>query len=134
MSKDPTASPEPEPAPEVQPVASGKPPMIESTADDRTMAMLCHIGGAIFSFWVPLIIWLIKKDQSKFVNDQGKEALNFHITLIIGHVIGGITMCITFGLINLAVWIVGLVFGIIGGLASQKGEVYRYPFTLRLIK
>jgi uncharacterized Tic20 family protein len=108
-------------------------PIIDSTPDDRTMAMLCHIGGAIGSFLIPLIIWLIKKDQSKFVDDQGKEALNFHITILIAHLIGGITLCFTFGIINMVVWVLALVFGIIGGLAAQKGEVYRYPFAIRLI-
>lgn len=118
----------PEPSPE------GGPLQIPSTQDDRTMALLCHLGGGLLGFLVPLIIWLIKKDQSKFVDDQGKEALNFHITLMIGHVIGGVTMCFTFGLINLAVWVLGVVFGIMGGLEAQKGVVYRYPFALRLIK
>ena len=98
------------------------------------MGMLCHLLGAIMGFIGPLIIWLIKKDQSKFVDDQGKEALNFHIVLLIGHVIGGATMCLTFGLINVAVGLVGLIFGIIGGLEANKGVAYRYPFNLRLIK
>ena len=62
------------------PSPSTTPPSIESTPDDRTMALVCHIGGAVGSFLIPLIIWLIKKDQSKFVDDQGKEVINFHIT------------------------------------------------------
>ena len=97
------------------------------------MAMLCHLGGALLGFLVPLIIWLIKKDQSKFVDDQGKEALNFHITLLIGHVIGGVLICFTFGLINFAVWVLGIVFGIIGAMAANRGERYRYPFAIRMI-
>ncbi|HMC67145.1 MAG TPA: DUF4870 domain-containing protein [Gemmataceae bacterium] len=103
------------------------------TQDERTMAMLCHLGGALLGFLVPLIIWLIKKDQSKFVDDQGKEALNFHITLLIGHVIGGVLICFTFGLINFAVWVLGIVFGIIGAMAANRGERYRYPFAIRMI-
>lgn len=102
--------------------------------DDRTMGLLCHILGAIGSFIGPLVIWLIKKDQSKFVDDQGKEALNFQLTLLIGHVIGAATACITFGLINAAVAVAGIVFGIIGGLEANKGVAYRYPFNIRMIK
>lgn len=117
----------PEPVPGNQPPAT-----IESTQDDRTMALLCHIGGA-FGFIIPLIVWIIKKDQSRFVDDQGKEALNFHLTMLIGHVIGGFTMCFTFGLVNLAVWIVALIFSILGGLEANKGVVYRYPLCIRFI-
>jgi uncharacterized Tic20 family protein len=107
---------------------------IPSTQEDRQMGLFCHLGGALFSWPVPLIIWLIKKDQSKFVDDQGKEALNFQITLMIGHLIGGLTICLTWGLLNMAVWVLGLVFGILGGMEANKGVVYRYPFNIRLIK
>ena len=96
------------------------------------MAMLCHIGGA-FGFLIPLIIWMIKKDQSRFVDDQGKEALNFHLTMLIGHVIAAFTICLTFGLLNLAVIVVALVFSILGGLEANKGVRYRYPVCIRFI-
>jgi uncharacterized Tic20 family protein len=110
-----------------------EPPIISSTSDDRQMAMFAHIGG-IFGFIVPLIIWLMKKDQSRFVDDQGKEAVNFHLTMMIGHFIGGLTICFTFGAINLAVWVMAVVLGIMGGMAANKGEVYRYPLNIRFIK
>jgi uncharacterized protein len=116
------------------PSPSTTPPSIESTPDDRTMALVCHIGGAVGSFLIPLIIWLIKKDQSKFVDDQGKEVINFHITLLLLHIACGLTCCFTYGALNGVVWVLGLVFGIMGAVAAQKGEVYRYPFALRLIK
>jgi uncharacterized protein len=127
-----TTPPQPE-EPIVRPSTAGV-PSIPSTPDDRTMAMLCHLTGAFFTIFVPLIIWLIKKDQSKFVDDQGKEAVNFHITLMIGHLIGGVTICFTFGLLNMLLYVLGAVFGIIGCMAAQKGEVYRYPFAIRLIQ
>ena len=58
-----------------------------SQSDERTMGMLAHILGGVTNFLGPLIIWLIKKDESPFVNDQGKEALNFQITIAIGYVV-----------------------------------------------
>ncbi|HZT82831.1 MAG TPA: DUF4870 domain-containing protein [Gemmataceae bacterium] len=116
------------------PVDSSAPPEIPSTQDDRTMALICHLGGALGSFIVPLIVWLIKKDQSRFVDDQGKEALNFQLTLLIGHVIGMATACFTFGMVNAAVGVVGLIFGILGGLEANKGVAYRYPLNIRFIK
>ena len=138
------AEPPPPPKPEGQtneppvseaPSASGQPPAFENlTQDDKTMAMLAHLLGALVSFVGPLVIWLIKKDQSKFVDDQGKEALNFPITLLIGHIIGVATACVTFGLINMAVGIVAIVFGIMAALEANKGVAYRYPVNIRLIK
>jgi uncharacterized Tic20 family protein len=110
-----------------------EPPSIASSSDERQMAMFAHLGG-IFGFIIPLIIWMMKKDESRFVDDQGKEAVNFHLTMLIGHLLGGLTICFTFGLFNMVVWVFALVFGIIGGLAAQKGEVYRYPLNIRFIK
>lgn len=117
----------PEPPPNTDPSVP-----IDSTQDDRTMALLCHIGGA-FGFIVPLIIWIVKKEQSRFVDDQGKEALNFHLTVLIAHLIGGVTICFTFGLINIAVMVVALIFSIMGGMEANKGVRYRYPMCIRFI-
>ncbi len=107
-------------------------------SDERTMGMLAHILGGVTNFLGPLIIWLIKKDESPFVNDQGKEALNFQITVAIGYLVLAVLSfipvvgCVT-SILMMAVWIAGLVFGILGGLEANKGKVYRYPFALRLI-
>jgi uncharacterized Tic20 family protein len=113
--------------------AADLPPEIPSTADDRNMAVLCHLGG-IVGFLVPLIIWLIKKDQSRFVDDQGKEALNFQLTILIAHLVSGATVCFTFGALNLAIWILTIVYAILAMSAVQKGEVYRYPLCIRMIQ
>jgi len=110
---------------------AGPPP----TSDDKTMGMLCHLLGILTWFIGPLIIWAIKKDQSPFVNDQGKEALNFQITLFLAYFIGGITACVFVGFfIILIAWVCALVFGIMGAIAANRGEAYRYPFAIRLIK
>jgi uncharacterized Tic20 family protein len=105
------------------------------TPDDKTMAMLSHLLGIVLGFVGPLIIWLIKKDQSPFVDDQGKESLNFQIMLVIGYVIGSVTSMICIGfLIIPAVWIFGIIFSIIAALKAKDGVAYRYPVNLRLIK
>ena len=103
--------------------------------DSKTMGMLAHLLGIFLGFIGPLIIWLIKKDQSPFVDDQGKESLNFQIMLMIGYVIGTVTsaLCIGF-LIIPAVWIFGIIFSIIAALKAKDGVAYRYPVNLRLIK
>ncbi len=103
--------------------------------DARTMAMLAHLLGIVTGFLGPLIIWLIKKDDDAFVDDQGKEALNFQITITIGMLISGALMFICVGFFTaLALAIANLVLCIMAGLKANEGVKYRYPLTLRLIK
>ena len=103
--------------------------------DAKTFAMLCHLLGIFTSFVGPLIVWLIKKDEDKFIDDQGKEALNWQITFIIGWIIGGLSLLLCIGAILLpALWICDLVFCIMGAVKANKGEAYRYPVCIRLVK
>ncbi len=68
------------------------------------------------------------------VNDQGKEALNFQITLLIAHLVAGVAICFHFGFVNLAIWVLTVVFAVLATVAANRGERYRYPLTLRLVK
>ncbi|MCL7713537.1 DUF4870 domain-containing protein [Stenotrophomonas mori] len=105
--------------------------------DDNTLAMLVHLSGIILGFIVPLILWLVNKDnpQKSFLTDQSKEALNFQLTLLGVYIIGTILSIILIGaLINLIAWIACIVLSIVAGLAANKGQAYRYPFAIRLIK
>ena len=103
--------------------------------DSKTMGMLAHLLAIFTGFIGPLVIWLIKKDTSPFVDDQGKESLNFQLTVLIGYLIGGATSCLFIGLLILpAVWLISLIFAIIATMKANNGEAYRYPFALRLIK
>ena len=123
--------------PPVTTSAPGGPVEYASVAshDDRQMAMLAHLLGIVLGFIGPLIIWLIKKDQSPFVNDQGKEALNFQITVLIAHLVAGLSWMICIGVIlTPAVIIASIVFCIIAGMAANRGEPYRYPLNIRLIQ
>lgn len=112
-------------------------PVAGASQDDRTIAMLTHLSGIIFSFIVPLVVWLINKDKADkaFLVDQSKEALNFQITLLIGYLIGMVLTIILIGaLINFALWVACIGFSIIAGLKANAGEAYRYPVALRLVK
>ncbi|MCC7351322.1 MAG: DUF4870 domain-containing protein [Phycisphaerales bacterium] len=101
----------------------------------RTMGMLCHLLGILTGFVGPLIIWLIKKDTLPFVDDQGKEALNFQLTVLIGYIVAGATTFFCIGpFIGSAVWIVSLIFSIMGAMKANEGVAYRYPVAIRLIK
>jgi uncharacterized Tic20 family protein len=118
------------------PAANQGPPVLDMPSKDEcTMAMLGHILGIVLGFIGPLIIWLIKKDQSKFVDDQGKEALNFQLTILIAMAVSGALICVFIGIVLfVAVWIADIVFCIIGGLKANSGVAYRYPMNIRMIK
>ena len=101
------------------------------------MAMLAHLLAIFTWFLGPLIIWLTQKETSAFVDDQGKEALNFQITIGLAYVAVGVATCVTLGLGSILIPLVGivnLVFCILACVAANKGERYRYPFAIRLIK
>jgi uncharacterized Tic20 family protein len=123
------------------------------SAEERQWAMFAHLsaligalltgalGGGWGCFIGPLVIWLVKKDSMPFVNDQGKEALNFNITVAIAAVVLILVSVMTLGIgliIAIPLWIIigisWLVFTIIAAIKANEGVTYRYPFTLRLIK
>ncbi len=105
-----------------------------SEKDDKTFGMLAHLLGVFTAFVGPLVIWLIKKDESPFVNDQAKEALNFQIVMTIGYVISSFLTAFLIGCITYPVLIIlSLVFGIMGTMKANEGTAYRYPFNIRII-
>ena len=114
---------------------------------ERQWGMFAHlsalVGGFVTTGWAgsigcflgPLIIWLVKKDTMPFVDDQGKEALNFNITFSIAALVCLILFLIFIGyLLMAALWVLWLVFVIMAAIKSGEGEVYRYPFTMRFIR
>jgi uncharacterized Tic20 family protein len=112
-----------------------------SEKDARTWAMLCHIGafaGYIIPFGhivAPLVIWLIKKEGSPFVDDQGKESLNFQISMSIYAIIGLVLTLVVIGAVLLmAAVIFDVVMVIIAAVRANSGERYRYPLCMRFIK
>ena len=107
------------------------------TQDERLFAMLCHLTSLVIGWIGPLIFWLIKKDESPFVDDQGKEALNFQITVFICMMSLGFFACFLGPLVVIpgaAVVITDLVFTIMATIRSYEGQRYRYPLCIRLIK
>jgi uncharacterized Tic20 family protein len=83
----------------------------------------------------PLVVWQVKKDTLPFAADQGKEALNFNITMLIAAFIGFLLTFILIGLVLLPlIGIAWLVFTILAGIKANEGVAYRYPYALRLIK
>ena len=114
---------------------------IQITKDERTWAMLSHFSALcmfIFPFGnilAPLIIWLIKKEEMSFVEDQAKEVLNFQISMTIYLLISGILCFILIGIpFVIGLGIFNVIITIIAGIKANDGKSYRYPINLRLIK
>jgi uncharacterized Tic20 family protein len=108
--------------------------------DAKTFGMLCHLL-AFVGFVIPLgniigplVIWLMKKDEFPFVDDQGKESLNFQISLLIYALISGILVVVVIGIFLLvAIGIFMIVMVIIATIKANEGEKYRYPLTIRIL-
>lgn len=116
----------------------------ELNKDARMWAMFCHLGGlaglvpiipAFGSIIVPLVIWQIKKNEFPFVDEQGKEAVNFQISMLIYSIICIPLVFICIGVILLvAIGIIDIVFSLIAAIKANNGEHYRYPICIRFIK
>ena len=117
-------------------------PEAANDKDSRMWGMFCHLAALIGYIGVPpaiiigpLIVWLIKKEEYPFVDDQGKESLNFQISMAIYGII-----CIPFMLIVIGFFMLGflivadLVLVIVAAVKANNGESYRYPCCIRFIK
>ena len=103
--------------------------------------MLCHlaalagfIGIPLGTIIGPLVVWLVKKNEMPFVDEQGKEALNFQITMTSAAIVLAVIMRLFGGIGAIAVLAVNVIFVIIASIKARGGEHYRYPMTVRLIK
>jgi uncharacterized Tic20 family protein len=111
----------------------GPAPMTQ--ADEKTWAIFAHLGGVLLSFLVPLVIWLVFRERSRFLDDHGKEALNFQITLLVGYVVSLLLMVVIIGFLTIiAVAVCSIVFAILAAVAASRYEPYRYPLTIRVIR
>jgi len=122
---------EPTPAPSRMPSES-----------ERTWAMLAHLAAlAGIVVWLvgailgPLAVWIARRDESEFVAEHAREALNFNITVAIGAVMCGLLMLVFIGFIlGAALFIAWLVLTLIAAIKASEGQHYRYPVSLRLVK
>lgn len=116
----------------------------EPNRDARMWAMFCHLAGlagfvpivpAFGCIIGPLIVWLTKKEESPFIDQHGKEALNFQISMFIYGLVAGLLcfVCVGFVLLPLVV-IVDIILLIVAAIKANDGYHYRYPLTIRFVK
>ena len=111
--------------------------------------MLCHLS-ALLGFFIPaaghvlgpLLVWLLKRDESPEIDAHGKESLNFQISMFIyTAALGVVCFILMFVLIGFlliplfaVLYVLDIVFVIIASIKANDGQLYRYPMTIRLIK
>lgn len=110
-------------------------------SDEQTFSMLCHLSalaGLVIPFGHiigPLVIWLMKKDQYPEVDRQGKDSLNFQISMTLWMFVSGILVLLVVGIFALiALGVLTLVMIIIASIKSNNGERFKYPLTIDIIK
>lgn len=115
------------------------PPIVAATpanSSDKALIILSHLSALIgVGFILPLIVWLVKKNEADIVAAHALEALNFHLSLLI-YTICAIPLCfIVIGIPLLVVMGLGsIVLAIIAAVQASDGKFYRYPLTLRMVK
>lgn len=113
----------------------------EPTQDEQTWGLIAHLS-ALAGFVIPfgnilgpLIVWLTKRDESAFVGDQAKEALNFQLTATVALVISFFLIFVAIGILLMPIIGIGvLVLTIVAGVKANEGRRYRYPLTIRFVK
>lgn len=109
--------------------------------DESNWGMFAHLSALIGflipfgSIIAPLIIWLTKGKESAYVGEQAREALNFQLSMAIVFVVCFLLSFIVIGLFLMGIAaIADLVFVILATVTASKGQLYRYPYTMRLVK
>ena len=127
-----TSSPLPPPAPV----------NVSAIANQRTWAAFIH-ASALLGVFIhfpghllgPLILWLVKRDDSPELDAHGKEAVNFQISMLIYSAIAAVFCLVLVGFVFLAIlWILNAIFVIIAAIQASDGKFYRYPMTIRFIQ
>jgi len=120
-------------------------PLPAASSDDRLWGAVAHLSALTGYFtavgWIagPLIIWLWKRDTSAFAGEEGKEALNFNISITIYAIIS-VVLCLTIVwllVFHLVLYLIGcfhVICVIVAGLKAYQGRPFRYPLNLRLVK
>lgn len=108
---------------------------------ERTYAMFNHLSLLTLHVLMPvipaLVMWLIKRDRSPFVDDHGREAVNFQLSLVIYALVivpvAGLITCGVGFVLWIPVYVIGMVGMVLGAIAANKGQYYRYPATIRFL-
>jgi uncharacterized Tic20 family protein len=113
-------------------LGSDEAPLSAPTSDERTLAILSHVLALFFWIIPPLVIYLLKKEESTFVTAHAKESLNFQLTI---GIIGIVLFLTIIGILLL--WVLGIlavVLIVVATIKASESKIYHYPMTIRFIK
>jgi len=106
----------------------------EMSRDARNMAMLCHLLG-IVGFFAPLMIWLIEREKHRFVDEHGREAMNYQISLLIYVAVSSLLILVGVGFYLLAAFgIAHVVLTVVGAVLAGQGKAWRYPIAIPFLR
>jgi len=139
-----TDNPQPWETPEAEMPGQGPPdfasdeetpgPHTEKSQDARNLAMLGHILG-IVGFLAPLVIWLSVKDEQRFVNEHGKDAMNYQISLMIYFAVAGPLCFVYVGLVLTPLLAVThLALSIVAAIKAHQGQPWHYPIAIPFLR
>jgi hypothetical protein len=114
----------------------------DAESQSRIWGMLCHltallglVGIPLGNIFGPLLVWLYKKKTYPFVDTQGKESLNFQITMTILVLCAALMIYLKIGMMIIFVLAaINVVLVIIASIQAYRGETYHYPFQIRFLK
>jgi len=108
----------------------------------RKWAMICHLAAlagvvvpGIGFVLGPLVVWLVKREDHAFIDEQGKEALNFELTMLIAMLVSTLLVILIVGFVLVFVtYALAVIFPIVAAIRANEGQPYRYPLAIRLIR
>ncbi|MEO6655121.1 MAG: DUF4870 domain-containing protein [Pyrinomonadaceae bacterium] len=111
------------------------------TPDQRQMGMFLHLSGLLFALVFPLgivlpiVLWQTQKEKMPALDEHGKMVTNWMISATIYGIVSFILMFVLVGfLTGAAVWLMAIIFPIVGGIKANNGEFWDYPLTIKFLK
>jgi len=126
-------------SPPVDPVSQVQPVRTVQTSSDRLWSVLCHLsyffGFALLSFLFPLTVFLVMRSDSPYVTHHAKEALNFHLSILI-YALCCVPLCfIVIGVpLLIIIGLGGVICSIVAAVKASDGVFYQYPFAIRFVR
>jgi len=116
-------------------------PASVASSNVRTWCVLCHASALLGLFFHfpghivgPLVVWLLKRGDSREIDAHGKEALNFQLSMLIYEAVAVVLCIILIGIpILFLLWVLNSVFVIVASLKASEDKLYRYPLTIRFL-
>jgi uncharacterized Tic20 family protein len=114
-------------------------PLAARSGSDRLWSVLCHLsfffGLALISFLFPLVVFLVMRDESGYVGLHAREALNFHLSILLYAVCCAPLCLIVIGFpLLVVIGVVGIVCSLIAAVRASEGAAYHYPATIRFVR